>query len=241
MPLSILVVVLAAYLIGSVPFALILARRWGVADLRRIGSGNIGAANVLRASGMTAGVLVAVLDVAKGAASVLLAERLSPSAAAPEVAGLAAIVGHIYPVWLGFRGGKGVATACGVFFMLAPLAAGPAVAIFIVSVWATKYISLGSVLASGALPPIAYATGSQTPVVVAAFAAAGIIIFRHRSNLMRLRTGTERRLGVRDAPAASVVRQAHHALSLPSLDPAQDRSEIANDRVGVGPREPWKS
>jgi glycerol-3-phosphate acyltransferase PlsY len=241
MPLSSLAVVLAAYLIGSVPFALILARHWGAADLRRIGSGNIGAANVVRASGMTAGVLVALLDLAKGATSVLLAQRLSPDAAAPEVAGLAAIVGHIYPVWFGFRGGKGVATACGVFSMLAPLAAGPAVAIFIVTVWATKYVSLGSVLASGALPPIAYVTGSQAPVVMAAFAAAGIIIFRHRSNLMRLRAGTERRLGVRDAPAPCVVQQGHHGPSLPSLDPGQDRSQIATGPVGMGPREPRKS
>src|SRR3954468_15398191 len=115
------VVVAAAYLIGSIPFALILSRRWG-ADLRRVGSGNLGAANVMRASGVTAGVLVALLDMAKGAASVWLAARLSPGPALPAAAGVAAIVGHIYPVWLRFRGGKGVATACGVFSVLTPLA-----------------------------------------------------------------------------------------------------------------------
>ena len=190
-------VIVAAYLIGSVPFALLLARRWGAADLRRVGSGNIGAANVLRASGVTAGVLVAVLDIAKGAASVMLAERLSPNPASGAAAGLAAIVGHIYPVWLRFRGGKGVATACGVFSVLTPLAVPPALAIFLVTVWATKYISLGSVLASIALPPIAYALGSPAPAVLAAAAAAVIIVFRHRSNVLRLRTGTERRLGAR--------------------------------------------
>jgi len=186
-----------AYLIGSIPFALIMARRWGTTDLRRIGSGNIGAANVARASGLTAGVLVAVLDIAKGAASVLLAERLNPAGGVPAAAGVAAIVGHIYPVWLRFRGGKGVATACGVFSVLSPLATPAALGLFFATVWVTKYISVGSVLASLALPPIAYATGSSGPVVVAATAAATLIVFRHRSNLARVREGTERRLGPR--------------------------------------------
>jgi glycerol-3-phosphate acyltransferase PlsY len=190
-------VIIAAYLIGSIPFALLLARRWGAADLRRVGSGNVGAANVLRASGVTAGVLVAVLDIAKGAASVMLAERISPNPSSAALAGVAAIVGHIYPVWLRFRGGKGVATACGVFSVLTPLAVPPALAIFFLTAWATKYISLASVLATIALPPIAYAVGSPGPAVVAAFGAAAIIVFRHRSNLVRLRTGSERRLGAR--------------------------------------------
>jgi acyl phosphate:glycerol-3-phosphate acyltransferase len=190
-------IVIGAYLIGSVPFALLLARRWGGADLRRIGSGNLGAANVLRASGVKAGVLVAVLDITKGAVSVMLAQRFADHAAAPAAAGLAAIVGHIYPVWLRFRGGKGVATACGVFSVLTPFAIPPALGIFVVAVWLTKYISLGSMLASVALPPIAYATGSPAPAVAAAFVASAIIVFRHRSNLVRLRTGTERRIGAR--------------------------------------------
>jgi len=189
-------VILAGYLLGSIPFALLMARRWSATDLRRVGSGNLGAANVVRASGVRAGVLVALLDMLKGALSVLVAERLSPSAAAPAVAGLAAIVGHIYPVWLRFRGGKGVATACGVFSILTPLAVPPALAVFVAAVWITKYISLGSVLASIALPPLAYAAGGQGPVVAAASAAAVIIVFRHRSNVARLRAGTERRLGV---------------------------------------------
>ena len=144
----------------------------GRGDLRRVGSGNLGAANVMRASGVTAGVLVAVLDMAKGAASVWLAERVGGDAALPAAAGLAAIVGHIYPVWLRFRGGKGVATACGVFSVLTPLAVPPALAIFAAVVWLTKYISLGSVLASLALPPIAYALGSPAPAVIAAAAAS---------------------------------------------------------------------
>ena len=186
-----------AYLIGSVPFALIVAKRWGAPDLRRVGSGNLGATNVLRASGITAGVLVAMLDAAKGAAGVLLASRLDGSGATPAVAGLAAIVGHVYPVWLRFRGGKGVATACGVFTALAPIAMAPALIVFLIAAWATKYISVGSVVASAALPPIAYVLGSPMPIVVAAGVAAALIVFRHRSNLARVWLGTERRIGVR--------------------------------------------
>jgi glycerol-3-phosphate acyltransferase PlsY len=190
-------VIILAYLIGSIPFALILARRWGGTDLRRTGSGNLGAANVMRAFGVTAGVLVAALDMGKGAASVWVAARASGGAALPAAAGLAAIIGHIYPFWLRFRGGKGVATACGVFTVLTPLAVPPTLAVFVGVVWATKYISLGSVAASIALPPIAYALGSPAPAVGAATAASIIIVFRHRSNVLRLRTGTERRLGAR--------------------------------------------
>ena len=189
-----IIAIAVAYLLGSIPFALLLARRWGATDLRSIGSGNLGAANVVRALGVTAGVLVAVPDMAKGAASVVLAARVTASPAAPAAAGLAAIVGHVYPAWLRFRGGKGVATACGVFAVLTPLATLPALAVFALIVWTTRYVSLGSVVASFAVPPIAYVTGSAAPTVVAAFAAAALIVFRHRSNLARLRAGTERRL-----------------------------------------------
>lgn len=189
-------VIVVAYLIGSIPFAFLLARRLG-ADLRRTGSGNLGAANVMRASGLRAGLLVAGLDVAKGAVGVALASRFSENASAPAIAGFAAVVGHIYPVWLRFRGGKGVATACGAFSVLTPAAVPPAIAVFVVAVWVTKYVSAGSVLATLALPPIAYALGIPAPAVLSAFAAAALILFRHRSNLVRLRTGTERRLGAR--------------------------------------------
>lgn len=188
--------IVVAYLIGSLPFALLLARRWG-ADIRHVGSGNVGAANVLRATGVRVGVLVALLDIAKGAIGVVLAQRLGGGPAVPAAAGVAAILGHIYPVWLRFRGGKGVATACGVFSVLAPMAMPPALVIFVATVWITKYISLGSMLATIALPPMAYALGSPAAAVVAAFVASGIIVFRHRSNWARLRTGTERRIGAR--------------------------------------------
>ncbi len=189
--------IVLAYFIGSIPFALLLARRWSAADLRLVGSGNLGAANVMRSSGLAAGLLVAALDIGKGAASVWLAARLSATAGVPAVAGFAAIIGHIYPVWLRFRGGKGVATACGVFSVLTPLAIPPALAIFAAVVWTTKYISLASVVASVALPPLAYALGSTAPIVATAVASSIIIVFRHRSNVARLRTGTERRVGAR--------------------------------------------
>jgi len=192
-----MIAVVAGYLIGSIPFALVLARRWGTADLRTIGSGNLGAANVMRVSGVTPGVLVAVLDLAKGAASVALAQRVRPDGATAALAGFAAIMGHIYPVWLRFKGGKGVATACGVFSVLTPAVVPPVLTIFLATVALTKYISLGSLLATIALPPIAYAIGSPPPSVFAAIAASVVIVIRHRSNLVRLRTGTERRIGVR--------------------------------------------
>ena|SRR6185312_1788955 len=189
--------IITGYLIGSVPFALLLTRRGGAIDLRRLGSGNLGAANALRASGVRAGVIVAVLDIAKGAASVAIASVIGGGPLTPAIAGLAAIVGHIYPVWLKFKGGKGVATACGVFSVLTPLAVPPALAVFLVTVWLTKYISLGSILATIALPSIAYATHAPAATLVAAWSAAALIVFRHRSNVQRLIGGTERRIGVR--------------------------------------------
>jgi acyl phosphate:glycerol-3-phosphate acyltransferase len=194
MPLTLLILI--AYLIGSVPFALILARRLGTADLRRIGSGNLGAANVLRTSGVRAGLTVMLLDVAKGAGSVMLAQRFD-AGTVTAAAGLAAIVGHVFPLWLRFRGGKGVATACGVFSVLTPLAIGPTLAVFLSAVWISRYISVGSIVASVALPPIAYATGSPAPVLGATVAASTLILIRHRTNLARVLAGTEQRIGLR--------------------------------------------
>jgi glycerol-3-phosphate acyltransferase PlsY len=193
-------VVFAAYLIGSIPFALLLARRFGAPDLRRIGSGNLGAANVLRTSGIKAGITVMLLDMAKGAGSVMLALRFDGGAA--SAAGLAAILGHVFPIWLRFRGGKGVATACGVFSVLTPLAVAPALAIFIAAVWVTRYVSVGSMLASVALPPIAYVTGSPAPVLGVALITSMLIVLRHRTNFSRVRAGTEQRIGLRLARAA---------------------------------------
>lgn len=188
--------VIVAYVLGSIPFALLLAKRWGQQDLRRIGSGNVGAANVLRASGVMPAILAALLDFAKGAAGVLLAERLHATSGAPAAAGLAAVVGHVYPVWLRFRGGKGVATACGAFSVLAPAAVLPSLVAFLAGAWTTRYVSVGSLLASIVLPATAYVTDSPRPVVLAAVASSALVLFRHRSNVGRLRAGTERRIGV---------------------------------------------
>src|SRR4051812_43492092 len=181
--------VLLGYLAGSVPFAFLLARRRGV-DVRRVGSGNVGAANVMRTTGTGRAVAVVALDVAKGAAAVGLAHLGSGSVALFAATGAAAVVGHIYPVWLRFHGGKGVAVAAGVFTVLAPLATAIAAVLFVLTVWATRYVSLGSVAASVALPPAAWLVGAPGPVVGAAGGSAVLILFRHRANLYRLRAGT---------------------------------------------------
>jgi len=191
-------IIIVAYLIGSIPFALLLARRFGEADLRRVGSGNLGAANVMRASGVAAGLLVAALDMTKGAASVWLAARGSAGAALPAAAGLAAIIGHIYPVWLRFHGGKGVAVAAGVFGILSPIATAVAAVLFLFTVSLTRYVSLGSIAATLALPPVAWWAGAPRAVVAAAAGTGALILFRHRANVRRLRSGTERKVG---APA----------------------------------------
>jgi glycerol-3-phosphate acyltransferase PlsY len=188
--------VLLGYLTGSVPFAYLLARRAGI-DVRVAGSGNVGAANVLRTTGAWRGVIVMALDVAKGVAAVAIAYLLSGSAALAAVTGAAAVVGHIYPVWLRFHGGKGVAVAAGVFSMLSPAATAIAAGLFLLTVVVTRYISLGSIAASLALPPAAWLTGEPRAVVFAAAGTAALILFRHRTNWRRLRAGNERRMGVR--------------------------------------------
>ena len=189
--------ILVGYLFGSIPFALLVSRGLAGVDIRHAGSGNVGSANVLRTSGVATALLVMVLDIAKGAGSVLLADRWSVAGSTPAVAGLAAIVGHVYPIWLRFRGGKGVATACGVFAVLTPWAVLPALALFVATVWATRFVSLGSLVAVLALGPIAYALAAPPASWLAAAGAAILIVFRHRSNVARLLAGTERRIGQR--------------------------------------------
>jgi glycerol-3-phosphate acyltransferase PlsY len=197
MHLSTFIVLVVGYLLGSIPFAYLLARRHRGIDLRMAGSGNVGAANLLRTTTKKIGVSAMALDMGKGIASVLVARQIEPGAAAPTVAGIAAVLGHIYPVWLGFKGGKGVATTCGVFAVLAPAATALAGAFFIVTVWWTRYVSLGSVLASAVLGPLAYVTGSAEITVIGALIVAAIVIERHRSNLGRVMAGVERRIGQR--------------------------------------------
>ena len=191
-----LIAVTFGYLAGSVPFAFLLTRRRGV-DLRRMGSGNFGAANVLRTSGVRNAVVAMCLDVVKGVVAVMVAQRLSGGPATPVAGGLAAVVGHIYPAWIGFRGGKGVATAAGVFAVLAPIAAAIAGLVFALSVWATRYISVGSITAAVTLAVMSVASDGSPAVAVGAVVAAVIIVHRHRGNLDRLRAGTEHRLGER--------------------------------------------
>ena len=185
-----------AYLIGSVPFAFLLARRRGV-DLRHIGSGNLGAANVLRTLGASPAVLVMLLDGLKGSIAVLAAQAMTSGAVAPVVAGVASMLGHIFPVWLKFRGGKGVATAAGAFGVLAPEAVAIAAGVFVLTIWITRFISAGSLVAAVVLVISAAVTGSSRAVVVGATGVAAIIVYRHRTNLVRLAAGTERRVGLR--------------------------------------------
>ena len=185
-----------AYLVGSIPFAFLLSRRSGI-DLRRVGSGNVGASNVLRTTGVRAAVLAMVLDAAKGSVAVLVVQPLAGGPSASMAAGLASILGHIYPLWLRFRGGKGVATAAGVFAVLTPSALGIAAGVFLLAVWISRYISVGSMAAAAALA-IAAAAGDAPRIVAAGAAvAAGIILHRHRANLARVIAGTERRVGQR--------------------------------------------
>ncbi|MBW8895175.1 MAG: glycerol-3-phosphate acyltransferase [Acidobacteria bacterium] len=158
--------ILFGYLAGSVPFAFLLARRAGI-DVRVAGSGNVGAANVLRTTGAWRAVAVMGLDVAKGAAAIIIVNLAAGGVSIAALTGAAAIVGHIYPVWLKFRGGKGVAVAAGVFSILSPIAASLAASVFLII------------------------------VVVMSSAVAVLILFRHRANLRRLRLGTERRMGSR--------------------------------------------
>lgn len=185
------------YVIGSLPLGYLVASQLKGIDLRRVGSGNVGAANVYRTAGLAIAVLVVLIDVAKGASSVVLAARVTTGSAGPVAAGVAAIIGHVYPVWLRFQGGKGVATACGVFWTLAPVATAIATSVFVVVVWMTRYVSLGSVIATVALPPIAWITNEPIPVVTGSVLAALLILQRHRANLVRLQQGTERRFGQR--------------------------------------------
>jgi glycerol-3-phosphate acyltransferase PlsY len=184
------------YALGSVPFAFLLARRAGI-DVRVAGSGNVGAANVLRTASAPLGIATVVLDVSKGAAAVLIAQSIAGTAAAMAAAGVAAIVGHIYPVWLRFHGGKGVAVAAGVFGVLTPHATLAALAVFSLVVFVTRFVSLGSIAASVTLPPVATFAGAPRQVLLATCVSSGLILFRHRSNLRRLVERRERRIGER--------------------------------------------
>lgn len=213
-----------AYLLGSIPFGYLIVRASEGADVRETGSGGTGATNVSRRAGKGAGVLTLVLDALKGAAAVIIARIILglPTLVAQNwvvgfrqagntfasiengnwwlaAVAIAVIVGHIFPLWLGFRGGKGVATGVGVFLVLAPLAVVIAGLIFLVIVLLTRYVSLGSIVAAAAIPLLVAIQNFLTPrvdfwpVMIAAVAAAALIIFAHRQNIARLIRRTESR------------------------------------------------
>ena len=187
-----------AYVLGGVPFALLLARRVGGIDLRRAGSGNIGTSNVLRTTHPALACAVLALDMGKGAVVVLLADGAGADEVTQAAAAAAVVVGHVWSVWLRFHGGKGVATAGGAFLVLAPEATAVAVAVFAVAVVITRYISLASVVASLTLPVAVYGADTPSATVASAVGIAAVVVYRHRENLARLRSGTERRVALRE-------------------------------------------
>ncbi len=196
-PLLVLGLALAGYFLGSIPFGLLLANLFGGRNVREHGSGNIGATNVSRVAGPAAGILTLILDAGKGTAAVWLASRvLEHGAAAMMIGGLAALLGHCFPVWLGFQGGKGAATALGVFAWLCPLATVAGILLFALVFLFWRYVSLASVSAAAAMPLLVYflwAPRHAPPLVIAlgTVFAAVLIIFQHRANLRRLLQGTE--------------------------------------------------
>ena len=186
-----------AYLLGSIPFGLILAKLFGGADVRKAGSGNIGATNVARVVGPLAGILTLVLDAAKGWFAVWLASReFHAETATLFIAGFCALLGHCFPIWLRFRGGKGVATAAGIFLALCPWVMFGAMSLFIVVSVLSRFVSLGSIFAAASIPLLMYLlwTPHLAPPPVVSYgslAISSLIIFQHRGNIGRLAHGEE--------------------------------------------------
>ena len=199
-------VITLSYLLGSIPFGYLIVRARGGGDVRETGSGGTGATNVTRRAGRGAGLLTLLLDAAKGVAAVLVARwLLTPDFSVNwwvAASAFAAVVGHVFPVWLRFRGGKGVAPGLGVFLALAPAAVPVALAAFALVVWRTRYVSLGSITAAALMPLAVFvldfgfsSTAQRGPERVAAAAAgAALIILAHRENIRRLLSGTENKL-----------------------------------------------
>jgi glycerol-3-phosphate acyltransferase PlsY len=188
----ILLVILIGYLLGSIPFGLILTRLAGLGDIRAIGSGNIGATNVLRTGNKPLAAATLLLDAAKGAVAVLLARHFGPNAA--MAAGFAALLGHLFPIWLKFKGGKGVATGLGIL-----LAASLPLGLFACLIWAvtatlTRYSSLAAMIAFWFTPALAVSFGGGDLIILAA-ALTILIVWKHRANISRLRAGTEPKIG----------------------------------------------
>ena len=196
--MTLIIVLIVAYLIGSIPFGYLIVRTKEGGDIRQTGSGGTGATNVSRRAGKAAGVLTLLLDASKGAAAVLIAQSVSGNDWVKAAAAIAVIVGHIFPVWLGFRGGKGVATGVGVFLVLAPVALLCAGVIFVSIVFFTRYVSLGSIMAAALIPLLVWLqnvfvepVADLRPLLTAAVVGALLIVFAHRGNIERLARGTE--------------------------------------------------
>jgi glycerol-3-phosphate acyltransferase PlsY len=209
-----LLLFLSAYLIGSIPFSFIVAKLAAGKDVREHGSRNVGATNVARTAGRVPGVVALLLDLAKGYGAVMLARWMVTLPAWPFEAGLQpwqsremwialaallAVLGHVYPVWLRFQGGKGVATAAGVFLALAPVVVLAALIVFAIVLLAFRFVSLASIAAAAAIPLLFRYMLAGAPFwrIVASIAIALIVIGKHHSNIARLARGTERRLGER--------------------------------------------
>lgn len=185
------------YVLGSIPFGLLLTRVAGLGDIRAIGSGNIGATNVLRTGRKGLAAATLLLDALKGAAAVLIAAALAGRDAALW-AGLGAVLGHLFPVWLRFKGGKGVATGFGVFLVAAPTSALAAITVFALVLLTTRYVSLASILGAASFPLFAFIlVHSERPpfFISVQFIVALLIIAKHHQNIRRLLAGTESRIG----------------------------------------------
>jgi len=180
----------AAYLLGSIPTGLLLAKAAGV-DIRSSGSGNIGATNVYRTLGRSVGIMTLVGDCLKGIIPVVVATYLGMNDSWIAAVGLAAFLGHIYTVFLGFKGGKGVATALGVFLAVSPAAVGCALLVFVFFVWKWRYISLGSIAAAVVMPVMVAVFDARPPVVIMTVIIALLVVWKHRENIKRLKAGTE--------------------------------------------------
>ena len=192
----------AAYLLGSVSFSYLIVRALKGRDVRQVGSGNAGATNVLRTAGAWPAAAALALDVGKGVAAVTAARLLAAPPAVAAGAAVAVVVGHVFPIFFGFRGGKGVATATGALGALAPPAAVGAFAVFAAAVATTRYVSLGSIAGAASFPfLVALLQGTrwggerEPAVLIASALIAGLVIAKHARNLRRLRAGTEHRLG----------------------------------------------
>ena len=198
-----IIVIVVSYLIGSIPFGYLIVRHKVGEDVRESGSGGTGATNVSRRAGRAAGIVTLVLDAVKGAVAIIVAQMIIGEGG-PNIdwltaaAAVATIAGHIFPVWLRFRGGKGVATGVGVFLMLAPIAVVCAAVIFVVVVSITKYVSLGSIVAAAMIPLFVFMDmvfsqpiSDLRPLLTATAAGAMLIILAHRGNIRRLAEGTE--------------------------------------------------